>query len=447
MPYDADAGSALADLLAHARKHGADAADASLVWRESLSVEVRLGDLEGVEREETRSVALRAFFGRQQAAASSSDISPGGLAALAERVAAMARSAPEDRYAGLVDPGCRATAFPDLDIADHASPDAAALEAMARACEGAALAGKDIGNSGGAEASWDRSQAAYATSDGFIGQAAGTHYSVGVSPIAERDGLKERDYEYKTRRFLADLPDPEQIGRIAAARAAARLGSRKVESTRAAIIFEPRLAGRIIGPFIGAINGGAVARGVSFLKHKLGQRVFAEGFEIAEDPFKRRGLASRAFDGEGAATSMRKIVEDGVATTWLLNASAARQLGMAPTGHATLGHGGPPGIGASNLCVLPGADDAAAMMRSAGRGLFVTEMFSPSLNMNTGDWSVGVSGQWFENGAIAFPVSEVTVAGDLNDIFARVIAGGDVEERGALSAPSLFVDDLAIGGL
>ncbi|NWG55081.1 MAG: TldD/PmbA family protein [Hydrogenophilaceae bacterium] len=447
MPYDADAGSALADLLAHAKKHGADSADASLAWRESLSVEVRLGELEGVEREETRSVALRAFVGRQQAAASSSDISLGGLAALAERVVAMARSAPEDKFAGLLDPAYRATAFPELDVADAAAPDAAALEAMARRCEAAALAVEEIANSGGAEASWDRSQAVYATSDGFLGRAAGTHFSLGVSPIAERDGAKERDYEYKTRRFLADLPDPEEIGAVAGARAARRLGSRKLESTRAGVIFEPRLAGRIIGPFISAINGAAVARGVSFLKDKLGRRVFAPGFEIAEDPFLRRGLASRAFDGEGAAVCARKIVEDGVAATWLLNASAARQLNMAPTGHATLGHGGPPGIGASNLAIRPGTDDLAGLMRNAGRGLLVTEMFSPSLNMNTGDWSVGVSGQWFENGAIAFPVSEVTVAGDLNDIFARLVAGSDLEERGALLAPSLFVDDLAVGGL
>jgi PmbA protein len=447
MPFDADSGAALDALLAQARGFGAEAADASASTRESLSVDVRMGELEGVEREEARSAALRAFIGKRQAAASTSDLSPAGLTRLAERVVAMASSAPEDPFCGLLEPSLRAVSFPDLQVADAARPGARALEELAKRAEAAALATPEITNSAGAGASWDSGLTIYAASDGFRAARAGTSFSLGVQPIAERDGEKERDYEYRTERFLADLPSPEEIGARAGARAAARLGSRKIETVRACIIYEPRLAGRILAPFLGAINGAAVARGVSFLKDKLGARVFAEGFEIFEDPLKPKGLASRAFDGEGCAVRAGALVDDGVVTTWLLNASAARQLNMTPTGHATLGHGGPPGIGASNLRVKAGAEDAGGLMRAAGRGLLVTEMFSPALNMNTGDWSVGVSGFWFEAGAPAFPVSEITVAGNLMDIYGRLRPGSDMETRGALEAPSLAVDDLAIAGL
>ncbi len=447
MPYDADSGSALAALLAHARKLGADSADASVSHRESLSAEVRLGDLEGVEREEARSIALRAFFGKRQAAASSSDVSDEGLAALAERVIAMARAAPEDAFCGLLAPEHRATVLPDLDTADAARPSAVELEEMARAAEDAARAVAGVTNSGGAEAGWSSGETAYATSDGFAGAHRGTSYSFSVSPLAERDGQKERDYDYDTQRFFADLKSPEAIGRTAGDRVVARLGARKIESTRAGVVFEQRLAGRMLGPLIGAINGAAVARGVSFLKDKLGERIFPEAFSLTEDPLKPRALASRAFDGEGARVRPRALIDAGVLTTWTLNASAARQLGLAPTGHATLGHGGPPGIGVSNLRVAPGADGFDALLAKAKRGLVVTDMFSPSLNMNTGDWSVGVAGFWFEGGAIAHPVSEITVAGNIIDIYARLIAGADSECRGSMETPSLFVDDLAIGGL
>jgi PmbA protein len=437
---------ALAALLDHARANGADAAEASLTFGESQSVEVRNGALEGVERDESRSVALRAFVGKRQAAAAISDVSPAGLAALAERVVAMAKLAPEDPYCGLLDARYRAVNPPTLETADPARPDARALEALALACEAASLAVPGVTNSAGAGASFDVSGRLYATSDGFRGEAAGTSYSVGAQPLAERDGQKERDYEYRTKRFLEDLPAPEDIGRRAGERTTARLGARKLPSQTATAIFENRIAGRIVGPFLSAIVGAAVARGVSFMKDKLGQQVFPQGFEIYEDPFKRRGLSSRAFDGEGGAVRARALVDNGVATTWLLNAASARQLGLEPTGHATMGHGGPPGAGASNLTVKPGSDDLEALMRAAGKGLLVTEMFSPALNANTGDWSVGVAGYWFEGGAVAFPVSEVTVAGNLLEMYARLIAGADVDDRGGLSSPSLMVEGLALGG-
>ncbi len=448
MSSDNDSSAALERLLARAKAFGADAAEAACAISESLSVETRLGKLEGVEREESRSVSLRAFVGKRQAGASASDLSPATLDALAERVVAMAKAAPEDPYCGLLDTAYLATGDAgDLELADTARPDAETLRAMALACEESALAVASVTNSGGASASSGHTAFLYCNANGFSGGEAATSYSVGVQPVAERDGKLERDYEWRTRRFLADLPDPPAIGAIAGQRAAARLGARKLESVRAPVIFENRIAASILGPLLSGISGAAVARGVSFVKDKLGARVAPEAFSITEDPFLKRGLASRPFDGEGGAVRARALIDKGVITTWLMNAAAARQLGLEPTGHATFGHGGPPGVGASNLAVVPGALDLAALMADRGAGLLVTDMFSPSLNMNNGDWSVGVAGFWFENGARAYPVSEITVAGNLLDIYARLEAGADLDRRGAFEIPSLIVDDLAIGGL
>ena len=448
MAFDADSQNALSALLDHARKSGAETAEASFSTRESVSAEVRMGELEGMEREESRSVALRAFIGKQQAAASSTDLSASGLRSLAERVVAMAKAAPEDPYCGLIEKRYLAQGpLVDLEQTDTARPTAEQLRDMALECEAASLAIPEVKNSGGGSASSDFSKFTFATSNGFEGSEAATSYSLYAQPIAERDGKMERDYDGRSKRFLADLPGAAAIGRNAGLRAVARLGSRKLESTRAAVIFENRLSGRLLSPLIGGISGAAVARGTSFLKDKLGQRVLPVGFDLLEDPFLKRGVGSQNFDGEGCAVKKQKLVDDGVITTWLLNAAAARQLGLEPNGHATPGHGGPPGIAASNLAVKPGKDDLAAMMRNAGKGLFITEMFSPSLNMNTGDWSVGVSGAWFENGALAYPVSEVTVAGNLLDMYQRLQCGADLDNFGALEIPSLLVDDLAIGGV
>ena len=447
MPYDTASPGALDALLDHARKAGADAADASLSLSESLSVDVRMGDFEGVERSENRSVGLRAFIGKRQAGATTSDLSADGLKQLAERVVAMAKLAPEDPFCGLLDPAERATSFPELDTHDDARPDADALEVLAQEAEKAALAVAGVTNSSGSGASWSAGTVEMRTSDGFSGGSRASSYGVGVSVIAERDGKMERDYDGRSTRFLSELPAASSLGRTAGERAVARLGARKIESQKAPVIFENRVAARLIGPMLGAISGAAVARGVSFMKDKLGKQVFAKGIVVEDDPFRPRGLASRPFDGEGAAGLKRNLIDDGVLTTWMLNASAARQLGLKSTGHATLGHGGPPGITSSNVTLQPGDRDLAALMADAKAGVLVTEMFSPSLNANNGDWSVGFSGFWFENGAVAYPVSEITVAGNLLEMFARLVPGADLERRGSVDAPSILVDDLAIAGV
>lgn len=437
----------LRDVVDAALKAGADAAEAVGAERRALSISVRLGDLEEVEREESRDLGLRVFVGRRQATVSGSDVSPEARAKLVERAVAMARLAPEDPYAGLADPDRLARGeLPDLDIYDPAEPSPEALEERARIAEAAARATPKVTNSDGASASWSTSQWRMVTSGGFSGLHRASGFSIGASAIAADEAGMENGYEGRSVRWQSDLPSPEAIGAEAGRRAAARLGARKIDSTTAPVIFENRLAASLLGPLVGAISGPSIARGTSFLKDKLGQPVFARGVSVVDDPHRPRGLGSAPFDDEGVANQRRAIIDDGVLTTWLLNASSARQLGLATTGHASRGLAGPPGVAPSNLTLMPGERDQRALMRDAGRGLVVTSMFGPSLNGNTGDWSVGCSGFWFEGGELAYPVTEITVAGNLIDIYGRLVPGSDLEIRGATNAPSLLIDGLAIAG-
>ncbi len=437
----------LQDVVAAALKAGADSAEAVGAERQALSISVRMGKLEEVEREESRDLGLRVFIGRRQASVSGSDLSAPARAKLVERVVAMARLAPEDPYAGLAPADRLARGpWPDLDLFDPAEPSATALEAPAEAAEAAALAVPGVSNSEGGSASWSTSQWRLVTSAGFSGPHAASGFSLSASVVASDAGGMERGGEGRSLRWQADLPTPESIGAEAGRRAVARLGARKIASTTAPVIFENRLATSLIGPLIGAIAGPAIARGASFLKDKLGQAVFSPSVTIAEEPHRRRGLGSSPFDDEGVANTPRDLIDKGVLTTWLLNCSSARQLGLETTGHASRGLAGSPGVSTTNITVRPGELDQAGLMREAGDGLLVTSMFGPSLNAHTGDWSVGVSGFWFENGQMAYPVTEITVAGNLIDIYQRVVVGSDLEIRGSANSPSLLIDGLAIAG-
>jgi PmbA protein len=439
--------SLLHEVVEAAIRAGADAAEAVGAERSALSVGVRLGELEEVEREEGRDLGLRVFVGRRQAAVAGSDLSAEARARLVERAVAMARLAPEDPYCGLApDERLSRGPTPDLDLYDPTELDAASLEAQAQAAEATARGVPGVSNSEGASASWSATAWRLVTSAGFEGAHSATGFSLSASAIAEDAAGMERGGEGRSTRHLADLPTPEAIGAEAGRRAVARLGARKIDSRTAAVIFENRGAGALLSPFVGAISGPSVARGVSFLKHKLGQRLFAPGVEITDDPLRVRGLGSSAFDDEGVATVRRAIVEDGVLTTWLMNSAAARQLGMETTGHASRSLAGPPGVSPHNMTLEPGPSSPAELMKVAGEGLYVTSMFGPSLNSNTGDWSAGVSGFWFENGEIAYPVAEITVAGNLLDIYARLVPASDLEIRGASNAPSILVDGLAVAG-
>ena len=437
----------LHDLVKAARAAGADAAEAVGAERSALSVGVRLGALEEVEREEARDLGLRVFVGKRQAVVSGSDVSAAARAKLVERAVAMARLAPEDIYAGLAPEDRLAKGpFPDLDLYDPTERSAEELEAMSLEAEEAARAVPGVANSDGGGASWSTSGWSFVTSHGFEGRHRASGFSLSASVIAGEGAEMERGGEGRSARYAADLPSAAEIGKKAGERAVSHFGPRKLASTTAAVIFENRIAPSIIGPFVGAIAGTAIARGTSFLKDKLGQPVFAPGVTLTDDPHRVRGMGSAPFDDEGVTTTRQTLIEDGVLTSWLLNSAAARQLKLDTTGHASRGLAGAPGVSTHNLTVAPGAETREAMMKQAGKGLFVTSMFGPSLNGNTGDWSVGVSGFWFEDGEIAYPVSGVTVAANLIELYARMIPANDLEIRGSTNSPSLFVDGLAIAG-
>ncbi len=437
----------LHEAVAAALKAGADAAEAVFAERQSLSVGVREGALEEVEREEARDLGLRVFVGQRQATVSGSDISAEGRRKLIERAVAMARLAPEDPYAGLAPGELLAKGpFPDLDLFDATEPTAERLEDLAREAEVAARAIEGVTNSDGGSAGWSSSSWRMATSGGFHGLHRASGFSLSASAIAGEGSAMERGGEGRSTRHAEDLPGASEIGAEAGRRAVQRLGARKIASTTAPVIFENRLAASLVGPMLGAISGPAVARGVSFLKNHLGQKLFAEGVSIVDEPHRKRGLGSSPFDDEGVANRRTAIIEDGVLTTWLLNVASAKQLGLRTTGHASRGLAGAPGVSTNNLTVQPGTRDLAGLMADARDGLLITSMFGPSLNGNTGDWSVGCSGFWFENGEAAYPVTEITVAGNLIDIYGRLVAGSDLEFRGSTNAPSLLVDGLAIAG-
>nr|WP_295236307.1 TldD/PmbA family protein [uncultured Brevundimonas sp.] len=437
----------LNDIVKAALKAGADAAEAVSADRRSLSVGVRNGKLEDVEREESRDLGLRVFVGQRQASVSASDLSPATQARLVERAVAMARLAPEDPHAGFAPEDRLARGpFIDLDLFDPSERSAQTLEQVSAEAEAAALAVPGVARSEGGHAGWSSSRWRLVTSHGFDGAYEGSAFSLGVGVIAEKDGAMERGGESRSTRHLSDLPGADLIGRTAGERAVARVGPRKIASTTAPVIFDNRMAGQIVSPAIGAISGPSIARGTSFLKDRMGQRVFAEGVTLIDDPFRPRGMGSTPFDDEGAMVQKRALFDDGVLTTWLLNSASARQLGLETTGHASRGLAGPSGVSTHNLHMEPGERDLAGLMADAGTGLLVTSMFGPSLNGNTGDWSAGVSGFWFENGVIVYPVSEVTVAGKLTDLYLRLERGSDLEFRGGFNVPSLMFDAVAIAG-
>ena len=438
----------LSELIDTALKAGATAADAIGIYGRSSSVTVRGGDLEDVENAEGFDVGLRVLVGRRQASVSSSDLAPDTLHRLAERAVAMAKLAPEDPYAGLA-PGDRLSERRDADGLElfdptELSPDD--LRARALAVEGAALGVEGVRQAEGASASQQWSAVRLRTSHGFDGGYTSSRHGLSVSAVAERDGAMERDYDYHSTRWLDDLREPDAIGRKAGERAVRRLGSQPMESGSLPVIFDARVSAALPGALISAINGRAVARGVSFLKDARGEALFGPGIQIADEPLRVRGLGSRPFDGEGVAVGAFPIIADGVLQSFLLNTSAARQLDLQTTGHAARGLSGGPGVSSSNVVLSPGAQDRDALIAMAGTGLLVREMFGPSLNPTTGDYSVGVSGTAIRGGALAEPVSEVTIAGNLRDVFKSLVPGSDMEWDRETASPSLLVEGLTIAG-
>jgi PmbA protein len=442
--------SALADLaerlVAAARRAGADQADALAVRSVSLSVDVRDGAVEESQRSEGDDLGLRVIVGRKQAVVSTNDLKGNGFDALAERAVAMARAAPEDRFAGLADPALLARKLPALDLIDPDMPEVDVLEARAREAEAAALGIAGVTKSGGASASAGIGGLVLVTSHGFHGATIASRHGIAMTAIAGDGTGMERDYDFSSTLHAADLDNAQAIGRRAGERAVKRLNPRKVATRRVPVVFDSRISGSLIGHLASAANGSAIARKTSFLREKLGEKIFASGIDIIDDPLRPRGLRSRPFDAEGIAGRSLKLVQDGVLNTWLLDSATARELDMQTTGHAQRGVSSTPAPGASNLHLAPGAKSPDELIADIDDGFYVTDMIGMGVNLVTGDYSRGASGFWIENGERTYPVSEVTIAGHLLDIFASLAPANDLVFRYGTNAPTLRIEGMTVAG-
>ncbi|HEX2116653.1 MAG TPA: metallopeptidase TldD-related protein [Alphaproteobacteria bacterium] len=437
----------LTDLIGRARRAGADAADAVMVEGTSISHARRLGKLEKLERSEGQDLGLRVFVGKRQAIVSSSDRSLKAVEELVPRAVAMAKAAPEDPFCGIADPAELAKNLLDLDLIDPVEPSAETLVERARGCEETAMAVPGITNSEGAEAGWGRTRVALAASNGFVASYARSSHSVSVAVLAGTGTSMERDYDYSSTLHGSDLESPETVGRRAAERTLRRLNPRKIATCKCPIVYDRRVSGGLLRHLAGAINGAAIARGTSFLKSKMGQLLFPEAITIIDDPFRKRGLSSKPVDGEGIAPMRRAIIDNGVLTTWLLDLRSARQLNLKSTGHASRGTTSPPGPSATNLYMENGKISRDALIGSINDGIYVTEFIGMGVNNVTGDYSRGAAGFRIENGKLTYPVSEITVAGNLLEMFQRITAADDLEFRYGVDAPTVMIDAMTVAGL
>jgi PmbA protein len=412
----------------------------------SMSVEIRDGAVDESERAEGDDIGLRVLVGRRQAVVSTNDIARADVDALAQRAVAMARAAPEDPYAGLAEPDRLARKLPELDLTDPDLPAVAHLEELARRAEAAAMAMPGVSKSGGASASAGIGGMVLVTSHGFHGAYLASRHGISMMAIAGEGTAMERDYEYSSVLHATDLDAPEDIGRKAAERAVDRLNPRKAATQKVPVVFDPRVAGSLLRHLTSAINGSAIARKTSFLIDKRGERLFAPGIRIVDDPLRPRGLNSRPFDAEGVAGERRAIVDDGVLTTWLLDSATARELGLETTGHAQRGVSSTPSPGATNVHLEPGTASPEELIADIKQGFYVSDLIGMGVNIVTGDYSRGAGGFWIENGKRTYPVSEVTIAGHLSDLFRSLTPANDLTFRYGVNAPTVRVEGLTVAG-
>jgi PmbA protein len=425
---------------------GATAADALYAGNRSSSVQVRLGELEDVNRSEGEEIGLRIFVGQRSATVASSDLSDEALCVLVERCLAMAREAPEDPYAGLAPASLLAHGeLPYLDSDDHLEPDPTELRTRALAAEEAALAIEGVTNSSGASASASATTVALATSGGFAGAYRTSAHSGSAVMIAGEGETMQRDYASHSARHLSDLDSAEEIGLKAGTRAVARLNPSRPKPGKFPVLFDPRVSTSLLGHFSGAISGSAIARKTSFLQEKLGQQVFASGVTIIDDPLRIRGLRSRPFDGEGVAVSRQELVSNGILNQWVAESASARQLGIEPTGHAARGVGGSPSASPSNLYIAPGVRSREELLAAFPDAVLIVELIGQGVNPVTGDYSRGAVGFMVRDGEIAEPVCEITVASNLVDMFAMLEPGSDLEFRRGIDAPTILVPEMTVG--
>ena len=445
--FDQSALSTLAQRLVEAAKRaGADAADAVAVRGVSQGVEVRDGRVEESERSEGDDVGLRVLVGQRQAVVSTNDVSGDGIAKLAERAVAMAKVAPDDKYVGLADPSLLAHEFADLDLLDRKVPTTAELERRACEAEAAGLAVKGVSKSGGASASSGIGGMVLVTSTGFHGSYLRSSHGISMTAISGEGTGMERDYDFTSAPHASDLASPESVGRKAGERTVARANPRKVETCKVPVVFDPRVSGSLVGHLVGAINGASIARKTSFLKDRLGEQLFSKDISIIDDPLRVRGLRSQTFDAEGVKVKRHALIDEGVLTTWLLDSATARELGMVTTGHAHRGVSSSPSPGSFNLHLEPGEATPEELIGDIKQGFYVTDLIGSGVNGVTGDYSRGASGFWIENGKITYPVSEVTIAGHLLEMFKSMAVANNLEFRYGVNAPTLRIEGLTLGG-
>jgi len=434
-------------LLARVKKAGGDAADAGLFKSASIEVAQRLGAPEKLERSESTDAGLRVFVGKRQAIVSSTDLSDEALDEMVERALAMARVAPDDPYCGIADAGQIIKKVPKLDIFDPTEPETQALIDIAIEAEDAARAVPGVTNSEGAQVGWSHATVTMAATNGFAQTYSVSGSSFSASVLAGEGTAMERDYDYATAVYFADLPSPAAIGRSAGERAVRRLGARKMKTAQVPVVYDPRVSGGLVRHLTGAINGASIARGTSFLKESMGKDVFSQGIRIVDDPLRPRGLRSKPFDGEGLPTRTKALIDDGKLVTWVLDLASARQLGLASTGNASRGTGSPPSPATTNTYLEAGDVTPEALIADIDQGFYVTELIGMGVNGITGDYSRGASGFWIEKGKITFPVNEMTIAGNLKDMFKALVPANDLVFRYGTDAPTVRIDGMTVAGM
>ncbi len=437
----------LSDLLDEAKKQGATSADAVIFNAAALSVSCRMGALEKLERAESNDLGLRVFIDKQQAIVSSTDFKPSTLSEVVSRAVSMAKAAPKDEFCGIAEPHQIVTSPPKIDICDETEPTNDALINAAIEAEDAALSVKGITNSEGAETGWSHSKIAIAATNGLEQSYRTSSHSLAVSVLAGQNTEMERDYDYTSAVYREDLKDPKFIGNNAAIRAVKRLSPKKKETQQVPVVFEPRISGGILRHYVGAINGAAVARGTSFLKDSMGKQVFPKNINIFDDPHRLRGLRSKPFDAEGLPNTCRQICEDGILTGWVLDLAASRQLNIDPTGNAARGTASPPSPAVTNVYMDAGEEPPSNLIADIENGFYVTELIGMGVNLVTGDYSRGATGFWIENGEITYPVSEMTIAGNLSDMFKNLTRANDLQFQFGTDAPTIRIEGMTVAGV
>ncbi len=436
-------------LLAAARDAGADSADALVVQGTSTSVDVRMGALEQAERSESIDLGLRVILGQKQANVSSSDASDTTIVEMAERAVAMAREAPDDPYCGLADASDLAADW-DIDALELSDatpePTPESLQNDALAAEAAAQGVSGVSQVQQSTAAYGMRDIWLATSNGFSGGYRRTDRAISCVAIAGEGAAMERDYSGDSRIFQTDLRMPDEIGIEAAERAVERFGARKPPTGSYPVLFDERISSSLIGHLLAAANGSSIGRGASWLRERLGARVLPDGIDLIEDPHRPRATASRPFDGEGMPTRPRAIVQDGVLTGWTLDLATGRKLGMPSTGNAARGTSGPPNPATWNVALTQGDVTRTDLIRDMGTGLLVTSMIGSTINPNTGDYSRGAAGLWIENGEIAYPVNECTIAGSLPEMLRAIVPANDARTHLSRVVPSLLVSGMTLAG-